>query len=228
MTHGHGHALHAGFDLPVGPRGHTHLRRFLAFMEDDDDAAGHRRRGRRGHRHGGPGDMNFMFRFGPPGGRGPRARRGDVRAAALLLLAEEPRNGYAIMQAIQERTGGAWRPSPGAVYPALQQLEDEGLVRQEEQDGRRLYHLTDGGRTYVEERRGELVAPWDAVNQQVGEGGFAVMGVVRDLHMAAMQLAHVGNEQQVEQATKILTDTRRALYRILAEDETAADDPQDS
>jgi DNA-binding PadR family transcriptional regulator len=218
MTHGHGHALPAGFDLPVGPRQHKHLRRFLAFMEDDEE--GRRRRGHRGHR-GGPGDMNFMFRFGP---RGPRARRGDVRAAALLLLAEEPRNGYAIMQAIQERTGGVWRPSPGAVYPALQQLEDEGLVRQEDEDGRRVYHLPDAGRTYVEERRGELVAPWDAVNEQVGEGGFAVFNVVRDLHVAAMQLAHVGNEQQVEQGAKILTDARRALYRILAEDAPAAGD----
>src|SRR4051794_26728846 len=95
MTHGHGHALPAGFDLPVGPREHRHLRRFLAFMEEDHEGRG--RHGRRGHRGGrggpgGPGD--FMFRFGPPGGRGPRARRGDVRAAALLLLAEEPRNGY--------------------------------------------------------------------------------------------------------------------------------------
>jgi DNA-binding PadR family transcriptional regulator len=222
MTHGHGHALPGTFDLPVGPREHKHLRRFLAFMEDEGE--GRRRRGGRHHRGGGPGDMNFLFRFGPPGGRGPRARRGDVRAAALLLLAEEPRNGYAIMQAIQERTGGVWRPSPGAVYPALQQLEDEDLVRQEDQDGRRVYHLTDAGRTYVEERRGELVAPWDAVNQQVGEGGFAVFNVVRDLHVAAMQLAHVGNEQQVEQATKILTDARRTLYRILAEDEPAVGD----
>jgi DNA-binding PadR family transcriptional regulator len=223
MTHGHGHALPAGFDIPVGPPGPRHLRRFLAFMEDEHGARG--RHGRRGHRGGGPGDMNFMFRFGPPGGRGPRARRGDVRAAALLLLAEEPRNGYAIMQAIQERTGGVWRPSPGAVYPALQQLEDEALVRQQDEDGRRVYHLTDAGRTYVEERRGELVAPWDAVNQQVGEGGFAVFNVVRDLHVAAMQLAHVGNEQQVEQATRILTDARRALYRTLADDEDPGESP---
>ncbi len=223
MTHGHGHALPAGADFTVGPRGNRHLRRFLAFMEDDHE--GRHRHGRRGHRGGGPGDMNAMFRFGPPGGRGPRARRGDVRAAALLLLAEEPRNGYAIMQAIQERTGGVWRPSPGAVYPALQQLEDEGLVRQQDEEGRRIYHLTDAGRTYVEERRGELVAPWDAVNQQVGEGGFAVFNVVRDLHVAAMQLAHVGNEQQVEQATRILTDARRALYRILADDEAPEETP---
>src|SRR5580693_5727276 len=72
--------------------------------------------------------------FGPggPRGRGRRARRGDIRTAALLLLAEEPRNGYQIMQEVQERSGGVWSPSPGSVYPALQQLEDEGLIRTEE------------------------------------------------------------------------------------------------
>ena len=61
--------------------------------------------------------------------RGPRVKRGDVRAAALALLAEEPPNGYQIIQEISERSGGVWRPSPGSVYPALQQLEDEGLIR---------------------------------------------------------------------------------------------------
>src|SRR3954449_1880628 len=223
MTHGHGHALPGPGGFAAGAREQRHLRRFLALMEGEEGGR-HGGRGRR-HRMGGPGDMRFSFGFGPPGRRGPRARRGDVRAAALLLLVEEPRNGYAIMQAIEERTGGVWRPSPGAVYPALQQLEDEGLVQQQDQDGRRQYHLTDAGRTYVEERRGELVAPWDAVNEQVGEGGFAVFGVLRDLHVAGMQLAHVGNDQQVEQATRILTDARRALYRILAEDEDPGESP---
>src|SRR3954451_219248 len=92
--------------------------------------------------------------FGGPGARRSRARRGDVRAAILLLLAEEPRNGYAIMQEIERRTDGVWRPSPGAVYPALSQLEDEGLVRATEHDGRRSYELTDEGRAYAEQRRG--------------------------------------------------------------------------
>src|ERR671936_914408 len=101
-------------------------------------------RGRGRHRHGPPfgrGGPFGAFFFGGPGGfrRGPRARRGDVRAAALLLLAEEPRNGYQLMQEIEERSGGVWRPSPGSVYPALSQLEDEGLVQGEERDGRRAY-----------------------------------------------------------------------------------------
>jgi DNA-binding PadR family transcriptional regulator len=183
------------------------------------------------HHHGGPEEVRIHFMSGPHRGRrrrrggphafGRRAGRGDIRAAILVLLAEEPMHGYQIIQDLTERTGGVWRPSPGAVYPALQQLEDEGLVRQEERDGRRLYHLTDAGRTYVEERRGDLVAPWDAVNEAVGEAGFGIFNVVRDLHVAAMQLAHVGNEEQAAEATRILTDARRALYRILAEDEPA-------
>ena len=87
--------------------------------------------------------------FGPgprgPRGRGRKARRGDIRTAALLLLAEEPRNGYQIMQEVEERSGGVWSPSPGSVYPALAQLEDEGLIRSEEIDGRKLFALTDAG-----------------------------------------------------------------------------------
>jgi hypothetical protein len=95
-------------------------------------AAGHGRggHGRGGHGRGGRrGRPPFGPPFGPGFGRGSRARRGDVRAALLVLLAEEPRNGYGLMQEIESRSEGAWRPSPGSVYPALQQLEDEGLVR---------------------------------------------------------------------------------------------------
>src|SRR5215218_4893726 len=101
---------------------------------------------RRGGRHGGP---QFGFPgFGPP--RGPRARRGDVRAALLVLLGEEPRNGYQLMQEIEQRSDGVWRPSPGSVYPALQQLEDEGLVRVAPGEGRKAFELTDEGRAHVE------------------------------------------------------------------------------
>ena len=87
-------------------------------------------------------------------GRGGRMRRGDVRAAILLLLEEEPRNGYQVMQELEQRTGGAWRPSPGSVYPALQLLADEGLVRSEPRDGGNVFELTDAGRAHVEEHRG--------------------------------------------------------------------------
>jgi DNA-binding PadR family transcriptional regulator len=181
-------------------------------------------RGRRGH---GPpfwrGPFGPPF-FGGPGGfpRGPRARRGDVRAAALLLLAEEPRNGYQIMQEIEQRSGGLWRPSPGSVYPALAQLEDEGLVRVEERDGRRTYALTDAGRAYVEERRDDLVAPWEEMSDSVDDDVAALFRELRQVGMAVIQVGHMGSAHQILEARNALASARRALYALLAEDETDA------
>src|SRR6476646_6527723 len=153
-------------------RGFRNPRVFLPLLV----AMGHAR-GRHGggHGHGAgfdPRAFGFGWRGGPgfgPPGRGRRTRRGDVRAAALLLLEEEPRNGYQLMQEIEERSGGVWRPSPGSIYPALAQLEDEGLVHSEERDGRRSYGLTDAGRAYVEERRDDLVAPWEEMSESVDD-----------------------------------------------------------
>src|SRR3981081_2596924 len=119
----------------------------MMFSHATDAGRGHRHR-----RHGfGPdpfGDFGGPFGgFGRgPRGRGRKARRGDIRTAALLLLGEEPRNGYQIMQEVEDRSEGLWRPSPGSVYPALAQLEDEGLVCSEEVDGRKGFALTDRGR----------------------------------------------------------------------------------
>src|SRR6266540_1969129 len=188
-------------------------------------------RGRGRHRHGPPfgrGGFPFgPFFFGGPGGfpRGPRARRGDVRAAALLLLAEEPRNGYQIMQEIEERSGGVWRPSPGSVYPALAQLEDEGLIRVEERDGRRTFALTDTGRAFVEERRADLVAPWEEMSESVDDDVAALFGEIRQVALAAAQIGHIGADDQIAEARRLLGNARRALYALLAEDGPAqADD----
>src|SRR6188472_247886 len=130
------HAMHG----PWGGK-HRHGRPGFFAME----------RGRGGFGQWGP-QLDYLFRgFGGPHGRGRgRARRGDVRAALLVLLDEEPRNGYQLIQEIEQRSGGIWRPSPGSVYPALQQLEDEGLVRTDEAEGRRTYALSDEGREYVD------------------------------------------------------------------------------
>jgi DNA-binding PadR family transcriptional regulator len=185
---------------------------------------------------GGPGGGDFFFwrnafphlgghRGGGRHGGRPKARRGDVRAAALLLLAEEPRNGYGIMQEIEERSGGMWRPSPGAVYPALQQLEDEGLVRAEEADGRRVYHLTDAGRAYVAERP-EAPAPWETFNDTFTEQVRETGALVRDVAMAFAQVVQAGSEAQVAEAGRVLTETRRALYRILADGDEPGDDAE--
>ena len=165
--------------------------------------------------------------FGPPrfGGRGPRVRRGDVRAAILDLLAEgreeaQPWNGYQIIQEIGARTQGVWRPSAGSVYPALQQLEDEALIRAETagDDRRRMYTLTEEGRAYVEEHADELRASWDAVTGSVDAADVQLWETVRQVAVAVTQVAQAGSAAQVQQAAKILADTRRALYRILAAD----------
>ena len=193
--------------------------------------------GRRGHVRGGfpgrlpgpPGLHDFGFGPGPggpggPGGprmmRGPRARRGDVRAAALALLSEQPMNGYQIIQEIGERSGGVWRPSPGSVYPALQQLEDEGLIQAEAGDGgRRGFVLTDAGRTYVAEHPDELRAPWDVVAGGAGGAAIEMRTLVQQLGMAAFQVVSAGTASQQAQARKVLADARKSLYRILAADE---------
>ena len=171
---------------------------------------------------GGFGAFGFGRGFGP-GGRGKRARRGDVRAAVLLLLEEEPRNGYQLMQELEERSGGVWRPSPGSIYPALSQREDEGLVRSDETAGRRAFQLTDEGRTYIEENREALGVPWEAVGGDVPEGLFQLRQLMMQLGMATMQVAQAGDEAQTAEARKVLEEARRSLYRILAGD--AGDEP---
>jgi DNA-binding PadR family transcriptional regulator len=136
----------------------------------------------------------------------------------LTLLSEKPLNGYQVMQELAERSHGLWRPSPGSVYPALQQLEDEGLVRAEESEGRRTFQLTDAGRAYVEAHKDEVAAPWDAVSESVDEGLIELRDLIFQVGGAVMQVAHAGTEAQVARAKEILTETRRALYRILADE----------
>jgi DNA-binding PadR family transcriptional regulator len=164
-------------------------------------------------------------RFRGPGGRGPRVRRGDVRAAILDLLAEgQSWNGYQLIQEIGERTQGVWRPSAGSVYPALQQLEDEGLIQAEAAaDRRRNFTLTDEGRTYVQAHADELRASWDAVTGSVDDASVQMHNLARQVAMATVQVAQVGTPAQVQQASKILADTRKALYRILAADDSEAE-----
>jgi DNA-binding PadR family transcriptional regulator len=173
--------------------------------------------------------------FGPPrfGGRGPRVRRGDVRAAILDLLAEgEPWNGYQIIQEIGARTQGVWRPSAGSVYPALQQLEDEALIKDQGsgaagEDRRRMYTLTEEGQAYVTEHADELKASWDAVTGSVNDTEVQLRHTIHQVMVAVSQVAQAGSAAQVQQAGKILADTRRALYRILATDgEDAEEDSQ--
>lgn len=193
-------------------------------------AASHGRghgRHRQGRGPGGGGFFNMPFGgppFGPGGpfGRGgPKARRGDVRTAALLLLDEGPRNGYQIMQDIEERSGGVWRPSPGSVYPALQQLEDEGLVRATETEGRKQFELTDAGKEYVAERGADVPTPWDEMKGGFSDEAIEAGALMREVGLAFMQVLRAGSPSQIAEASKVLADTRRSLYRILADGEPA-------
>jgi len=143
--------------------------------------------------------------------------RGDVRAAVLHLLAEGPMHGYQIMQELADRTGGVWRPSPGSIYPTLQQLEDEGLVRAESQAGKRVYALTAEGRAEVEAETGP--PPWERLGAAIHEGEFALREVALQVGAAVMQVARAGSDAQVTRAKEILEETRQRLYRILADDE---------
>jgi DNA-binding PadR family transcriptional regulator len=215
-------ATYAISDFP--PRAQRrHVRSLMRAM-----SAGGRGRGRGRHRGGPP----FMMGFGGPpfghggpfGGRGPKARRGDVRTAALLLLDEGPRNGYQIMQDIEERSGGLWRPSPGSVYPALQLLEDEGLVRATETDGRKEFELTDAGKAHVAERSDELPPPWEEMSGGFSDEMMAAGNLMREVALAFSQVMRAGSPSQIAQASKVLAETRRSLYRILAEGEIPEDE----
>jgi DNA-binding PadR family transcriptional regulator len=145
----------------------------------------------------------------------------------LRLLAEEPRNGYQLMQAIEERSEGLWRPSPGSVYPTLAQLEDEGLVRSVEAEGARRFELTDSGREHLEGRADES-APWELAAEDAENPLTELAPLVIQIGKATFQVASVGDPAQRDRARALLADTRRALYRILAEDadETEADEQQ--
>jgi DNA-binding PadR family transcriptional regulator len=156
---------------------------------------------------------------GSPGSsRGPKAGRGDVRAAILAVLAEGPRNGYQIMSEIEERSGGAWRPSPGAVYPALSQLADEGLIAGEESGGRRTFSLTSAGRAYVEQNPEMARGAWESTAQQQDWQLPGLFAVAARLGGSIVQVAHGGTPEQIRAAERLLEQTRRRLYQILADD----------
>jgi DNA-binding PadR family transcriptional regulator len=161
-----------------------------------------------------------------------RARRGNVRSAILTLLAEKPHNGYQIMQAIEQRSNGNWKPSSGSIYPTLQQLEDEGLVEAEEtkpgQTGSKSYTLSAKGKRYFDDNKADLMAEWANTAEDAGEADprFAMMNVFRAVGAAAMQVARHGSTKQLEEARGLLDEVRRNLYRILA-DLPSVDDEDD-
>lgn len=147
---------------------------------------------------------------------GQRARRGDVRAAILQLLSEEPMHGYQIIGELTDRSGGAWSPSAGSVYPTLQQLADERLVVAEVVGGKKVYHLTEAG-VAAAERYGESRAPWDeAADTRVNGTGYH--RAAYRLVQAIVQVGSSGSARQLTAGVEILSDARKRLYALLAED----------
>jgi len=172
-----------------------------------------------GARHGGPPPwVAGLLGLAQGAGRGPKVKRGDVRSAILDVLAVEPMNGYQIIQQIAERTGGSWKPSPGSVYPTVQQLEDEGLVEGVDGAGRRLLRLTEEGRQYVEEHPEELAATWKPFDEDSeDESSPDLKPVIGQVMSAVWQVMTTGTRQQQAEAAEILADTRRRLYGLLAD-----------
>jgi DNA-binding PadR family transcriptional regulator len=160
------------------------------------------------------------------GHRGPKVRRGDVRSAILDVLAVEPMNGYQIIQQIAERSGGAWKPSPGSVYPTIAQLQDEALV-EDAPEGRKTLRLTAEGREHVEANAERLATMWAAFDDEADDGETNdLRQVIGQTVGAIIQVASTGTSDQRDKAVDILADTRRRLYGLLAEgpDETDTDD----
>ncbi len=190
--------------------------------------------GRRG-RQGPPPWVAELFGLSQgPQQRGPKVRRGDVRAAILDMLREEPMNGYQLISQIAERSGGAWKPSPGSVYPTIQQLEDEGLVEADDQRGRRTLRLTDEGRAYVEANPEELAAVWRPFGESQRDRGYgsgneyaALKPEIGQVMAAVWQIVTTGTDAQRREAINMLIETRRRLYGILAQEEVQPVDDED-
>lgn len=180
-----------------------------------------------GRPQSGPGECGpARFKFGAHGphgphghGRGPwsRARRGNVRAAMLSVLAEEPMHGYQIMQRLEERSGGMWRPSPGSVYPTLQLLEDQGFIKGEEVEGRRVFALTEAGKAEAEASEERHGAPWESPEHGDEGPRFKLRKAVFQIGAAVKQVGTTGSSEQVEKALEILADARQRIYELLAE-----------
>jgi DNA-binding PadR family transcriptional regulator len=144
---------------------------------------------------------------------GGRVPKGNVRGLLLAALLDGPAHGYELMRRLEEQTGGRWRPSPGSVYPLLQLLEDEGLITGTDQDGRRVYELTETGRAQADQSLlGDLAAGPDAATAHLD-----LRAEVQRLHGAARQVGTAGDAAQVEQAVAIVKNARQALYRLLAD-----------
>lgn len=200
-----------------GPHGHGPGAR-------GSGARGPGARGPDGWSFGGPGP-GHGFGAGRGRGRGARrGRRGDVRAAILALLAEQPRHGYEIIGEISERSRGLWQPSPGSIYPTLQLLDDEDLVQSNAHSGKRLYELTEQGRAEAD-KMGQT-PPWEEIAQEADPNEESLRDATRSLMAATFQVTKAGTARQQTRAVDVLNEARRALYAMLGESGPPDDEEQ--
>ncbi|CAN5407347.1 PadR family transcriptional regulator [soil metagenome] len=183
-------------------------RRYMAMAEHRGGPHRHGRAvgGLRAHRHG------------------PRAQRGDVRAAILALLTEKPMHGYEMLKELEARTEGVWKPSAGSIYPTLQLREDEGLIEGTEAGGKRRFTLTDAGTEQAGKRESET-SPWDEVSAGAGADRAKLGTALHQLNAAVGQLVVAATPEQRDRGRAVLDEARRSVYGILAETDPEADKP---
>ncbi len=191
---------------------------------DDAPHSSARRNSRRGSRHG----WRRGGRHG--GGRRQRARRGALRDGVITLLGERPMHGYELINELETRSDGRWRPSPGAIYPALHKLEHHGLITaSDDDDGTRTFTLTDDGQamlTRLEAARAEgAPAPWDDAGS--GERG-ELRHLMSEIGGQLRQIGRFGSPEQLDATREILDDTKRRLYDVLAASGTGASPSTDT
>lgn len=172
----------------------------------------------------------FAFGFGPWewwwSAGGPRRRRqwfeaGDMKYVILKLLKEKPMHGYEIMKALEERTHGCYKPSPGTVYPTLQWLEDEGLVRGEEVEGKKIYQITEAGLRFLEEHKSTVEEIFDRIAEMIDrlvgdpmpEISRAVGKLVTQTYRTAWKLG--GDEKRKRRVIEILESAARELEELV-------------
>jgi DNA-binding PadR family transcriptional regulator len=188
-----------------------------ATADQRPEGRGHRgghRGHHRGHR-GGPGPWGGRGPWGPP--RGRRRERGDVRAAVLLLLAEQPRHGYELLTELADRSDGQWQPSPGSIYPVLKRCARDGLVTATHADGKRVFSLTDEGLALVEAEGASWGQPWAQSTDPDEEAAVQLWTEGRQLGAAVRQVSELADPAQIEAATAVLVEARKRIYGLLAQ-----------
>lgn len=144
---------------------------------------------------------------------------GEVRLALLSLLEEGPKHGYQLMKDLEARSGGLYRASAGAIYPTLQQLEDEGLITSEQADGRRVYKLTDAGKDELKKSADTVKKIWDRAQSWgewapwMGPAAGMVAGPAASVMKAAMRAAtHAGDDpERIKRVREILERTKKEI-----------------